>query len=150
MSDLNLNLFGDWIFAASFQEGLITAGLQRNALKKKKGKKKKRPACFGLWCCWALEWCQDSNVKNSSGFVASEVASLYRKCDMSQSGGRSERSSESKPRRPAAHDLARLLRKGCAQTNTSSRLKKKKKKGAVYPFGLFCARLPRSPTSSPN
>lgn len=49
-------------------------------------------------------------MKNSSGIVASE-ASLYRKCDMSQSGGRSERSSESKPRRPAArlpgrHDAA--------------------------------------------
>lgn len=55
MSDLNLNLFGDWIFAASFQEGLITAGLQRNALKKKKEKKQKNAQC-ALACDAAELW----------------------------------------------------------------------------------------------
>lgn len=46
----------------------------------------------GLWYRWVLEWCQDSDLKNSSGFRGPEVP-LYRKRDASRCRQRSGRSS---------------------------------------------------------
>lgn len=113
MSQVNLNLLGDWIFAASFQWGLITAGLQRNASKKKR----RTPGV--LWPVMRLssgvvpgQWCEE--FLRFCGLRSFSLQEMWREPEWRKI----------KPRRPAAHDLAdlaMLLRKGCARTHTSRR-----------------------------